>query len=206
MALPELPYSLEQLQQMQAAAAAIVASAAGIQQCTLVLNEFPVAKYTQYIDLKGQDIGLDERRFGLKQKQNEHSLRMDRERAELEDRTAKRRRFDASTDDGITFRSLLAKATEGVSDAKGFEQKARQLSLGLEVFKEFKKHITGNHRPHQYNTEVADAIAKFIKDSVTASSKGAAKDLRSYFSAVPTAAVDTGDLHPSLHANLIGPF
>ncbi|DBA85641.1 TPA: hypothetical protein ACH3X1_005216 [Trebouxia sp. C0004] len=65
--------------------------------------------------------------FGLKQKEDEHSLRMDRERAELEDRSAKRRRFDASTDDGITFRSLLAKAAEGVSDAKGIEEKARQI-------------------------------------------------------------------------------
>ncbi len=113
---------------------------------------------------------------------------MDRERADLEDRTAKRRRFDASTDDGITFRSLLAKAAEGASDAKGFEEKARQLSLGLEVYKAFKEHIAGNHRPLQYNTDPADAIAKFIKDSVTASSKGAAKDLRSYFNAISCSA------------------
>ena len=111
-ALPELPYTMEQLQQMQAAAAAIVASKADIQQCTVVLNEFPLAKYTQYIELKGQemqlkekDFDIDSRRFGLKQKEDEHSLRKDRERAELEDHSAKRRRFNASTDDGITFKS-----------------------------------------------------------------------------------------------------
>jgi len=203
-ALPALPYSLEQLQQMQTAAAAIAASAAGVQQCTLALNELPMAKYTRYIELKGQeiqlkgqDLGLDERRFGLTQKQDEHSLRMDRERAELEDRTAKRRRFNAGTDEGITFRSLLAKAAEGVSDAKGFEQKARELSLGLDVYNAFKQHVTGNHKPLQYNTEVAEAIAKFIKESVDASSKGAAKDLRSYFNAVPRASTDTGDLYDS---------
>lgn len=45
-ALPELPNSLEQLQQMQAAAAAIVASKEGIRQCSVVLHEFPIAKYT----------------------------------------------------------------------------------------------------------------------------------------------------------------
>ncbi len=203
-ALPQVPYSLEQLQQMQTAAAAIAASAAGVQQCTLALNELPMAKYTRYIELKGQeiqlkgqDLGLDERRFGLTQKQDEHSLRMDRERAELEDRTAKRRRFNAGTDEGITFRSLLAKAAEGVSDAKGFEQKARELSLGLDVYNAFKQHVTGNHKPLQYNTEVAEAIAKFIKESVDASSKGAAKDLRSYFNAVPRASTDTGDLYDS---------
>ena len=37
-ALPDLPYSMEQLRQMQAAAAAIVASKEGIQQCALVLH------------------------------------------------------------------------------------------------------------------------------------------------------------------------
>ncbi len=173
-ALPEVLYTLEQLQQMQAAAAAIVASTAGIQQCALTLNEFPVAKYTQYIGLKEKEFDIDSRRFGLKQKEDEHSLRMDRERAELKDRSAKRRRFNASTDDGITFRSLLAKAAEGVSDAKGFREKAMQLSLGLEVYKVFEEHVTGNHKPLQYNTEAADAIAKFIKDSVTASSRGSA--------------------------------
>ena len=35
-ALPELPYTLEQLQQMQAVTAAIVASKEGIQRCCLI--------------------------------------------------------------------------------------------------------------------------------------------------------------------------
>ena len=203
-ALPELPHTLEQLQQMQAAATAIIANKEGVQQCSVVLHDFPMAKYTQYIELRGQemvlkekDLDIDSKRFGLRQQEDEHSLRMDREKAELEDRSAKRRRFDSSTDDGITFRSLLAKAAEGASDAKGFEEKARQLSLGLEVYKAFKEQITGNHRPLHYNTEAAEAIAKFITESVVANSKGTAKDLRSYFNAVPRAEVDTGDLYDS---------
>ena len=209
MALPKVPYTLEQLQQMQTAAASIAASKAEIQQCTVVLHEFPMAKYTQYIDLKGQEtqlkqkdvnlnkeqLEIDSQRFGLRQKEDEHSLCMDRERAELEDRLAKRRRFDASTDDGITFRCLLAKAAEGVSDTKGFEEKAKQMSLGLEVYKAFKEQITGNHKPLHYNTAAADAIANFITDSVVANSKGTAKDLRSYFNAVPKANADTSDLY-----------
>ena len=189
---------------MQAAAAAIVASKEGIQQCSVVLHEFPMAKYTQYIDLRGQemvlkekDFDIDNQRFGLRQKEDEHSLRMDRERAELENRSAKRRRFDGITDDGITFRSLLAKAAEGLTDAKGFEEKARQLSLRLEVYEAFKEQITGNHKPLHYNTEAADAIAKFITESIAAHSKGTAKDLRTYFNAVPRADVDTGDLYDS---------
>lgn len=202
-ALPELPYNMEQLQQMQSAAAAIVASKEGIQQCVVVLHEFPMEKYGKYTELKAKDVQLnreqldiDGQRFGLKQREDEHGLRMDRERAELEDRSAKRRRYDASTDDGITFRSLLAKAAEGSRDAKAFEDKARQMSLGLEVYKAFKQHVTGNHKPLQYNTEAADAIAKFIADSVAVGSNNAvAKDLRSYFSAVPRQPVDTGDLY-----------
>lgn len=82
-------------------------------------------------------------------------------------------------------------------DSKGFEEKARQLNLGLEVYKAFKEHITGNHKLLQYNTEAANAIAKFILESVTANSKGTGKDLRSYFDAVPGQPVDTGDLYDS---------
>ena len=82
-----------------------------------------------------------------------------------------------------------------MSDAKGFEEKARQLSLGREVYKAFKEHVTGNHKPLQYNTEAADAIAKFITESVAATSKGTGRDLRSYFNAMPRQPVDTGDLY-----------
>ena len=70
------------------------------------------------------------------------------------------------------------------------------MNLGLEVYKAFKHHITGNHKPLQYDTEAAEAIAKFIAGSVAAGSNNAvAKDLRSYFSAVPREPVDTGDLY-----------
>ncbi|DBA97007.1 TPA: hypothetical protein ACH3X1_015290 [Trebouxia sp. C0004] len=55
-----------------------------------------------------EQLEIDNQRFGLRQKEDEHALRMDRERAELEDRSAKRRRFNGITDDGITFRGLLA--------------------------------------------------------------------------------------------------
>lgn len=91
----------------------------------------------------------------------------------------------------------MAKAAEGVSDAKGFEEKARQMSLGLEVYNAFKEQITGNHKPLHYNTDASDAIAKSITKSVAANSKGTAKDLHSYFNAMPRADVNTGDLYDS---------
>ena len=195
----EMPYTLEQLQQMQVAAAGIAASKAEIQQCAIVLHEFPMAKYAQYIELKTQefelrskDFGLSEKCFGLKQKQDEHGLRMDRERAELEDRSAKRQRYNADTEDGMTFKTLLAKAAEGAKDAKSFEDQARQLSLGLEVYKAFKQQIRGNHRPLQYSTEAADAIASFIKDFVHSNARNEGKDMRSYYQ---PASLDTGDLY-----------
>ena len=43
----------------------------------------------------------------------------------------------------------------------------------------------------------ADAIANFITESVAANFKGTAKDLRSYFNAVPRADIDSGDLYDS---------
>ena len=55
------------------------------------------------------------------------------------------------------------------------------------MYKAFKEQITGNHKPQHHNTEAADAMAKFITESVAATSKGAAKDLCSYFNAVPRA-------------------
>ena len=128
-----------------------------------------MSKYSRYRELKAEEmqlkergLGLDEQHFELRQKQDEHELRMSRERAKLEDRFAKRRRFDANTDSGVTFRILLAKAAEGSSNTKAFEERARQLSLGLEVYKKFKQHITGNHKPLQHNAEATDAIAKFL--------------------------------------------
>lgn len=59
----------------------------------MVLHEFPMSKYGQYLEMKGEEmqlkredvqlkekgVGLDERQFGLKQKQDEHELRMSRE-------------------------------------------------------------------------------------------------------------------------------
>ena len=72
------------------------------------------------------------------------------------------------------------------------------MSLGLKVYKAFKEQVTGNHRPLHYNTEAADAIAKFHTESVAANAKGTARDLRSYFNAVPEASVDTGDLYDRL--------
>ena len=191
-AATELPYTLEQLQQMQAAAMAIVASKEALQQCSMVLHEFPMGKYGQYIELRGKDVGLSREQLQI----DRERLQMDKERAELQDRSAKRRRFDADTDEGVTFRALVAKAAEGCSDAKSFEEKARQLSLGLEVYKAFKQEIMGNHKPLQYNPQATEAIAKFIAESVAAGTKDAAsRDLRSYFNAVRRETVDTGDLY-----------
>ena len=60
------------------------------------------------------------------------------------------------------------------------------MSLGLEVHKASKEQITSNHRPLQFNTEAADAIAKIITESVAASSKHMAR-----------ATVNTGNLYDS---------
>ena len=149
------------------------------------------------MQLEQEDLGKDNQHCGSRQKEDEHSLRIDRDRAELKDHSAKRHCFNTDTDNGITLRNLLAKDTEGASDAKGFEVKARQVCLGLEVHNAFKEQITDNHRPLQFNTEAAGAIANFITESVAASSKRAAKDLRSYFNAMPKATVNVSNLYDS---------
>lgn len=98
--------------------------------------------------------------------------------------------------DEITFRCLLAKAAESNRDTRPLEKTAREMILGLEVYKTFQQHVTGNHKPLQHNTEATGAIANFIAESVAAGSNNAvAKDLHSYFSAMPRQPVDTADLY-----------
>lgn len=53
------------------------------------------------------------------------------------------------------------------------------MSLGLEAYRAFKQHVTGNHKPLHYSTEATDAIARFIAESVGAASKETARDLHS---------------------------
>jgi len=208
-ALPQLPYTLGQLQQMQAAADALVATKAGIQQCAVVLHEFPMGKFTQYIDLKGQELQLNEKQlslsekqlslgekqFGLRQKEDEHGLRMDAARGELEERAAKRRRFDTS-DAGVTFASILQELASSSQDARGFQQKAKQMKLALEVYKKVKDQLLpGSYKPRQYEQDAGAAIAEFIQQKVQASNE-AGNDLRIYFTSNTTGTGgDTGHMY-----------
>ena len=50
------------------------------------------------------------------------------------------------------------------------------------MYKAFKEQITGNHRHLHYNTDAADATAKYVTD--TSLPTQIAKNLRSYFDAV----------------------
>lgn len=94
--------------------------------------------------------------------------------------------YRASTHDGVTFRSLLARAVEGSSNAQSFGDTARQLSLGLDCYKAFKQHVTGHHNvlrereEMQYISEATDAITRFIVESVAADSKESTTDTRNY--------------------------
>ena len=94
-----------------------------------------MAKYTHYIELRGQemvlkekDSDIDSKRSGLKQKEDEHALRMDRDRAELEDRSAKMRCFNSSTDDGITA-ACLQKPQKASMMQRGSRRRPGSLAL-----------------------------------------------------------------------------
>ncbi|DBA79067.1 hypothetical protein WJX77_006195 [Trebouxia sp. C0004] len=81
------------------------------------------------MELDQENLDTDNQRFGSRQKEGEHSPRIDRERAELENRSAKRSCFNARTDDGITCRNLPEDA-EGASHAKGFEDEENESRTG----------------------------------------------------------------------------
>ena len=124
----ELPYTMEQMERICAMAGMIVSSKADIKECTGLMHEFPLSKYTQYmelwgkeVELKGTDVGLNERqlacdkdRFGLRQREDEHNIRMGNERLALEERKAKRQKMD-TTEEGVTFNSILKELASGVT-------------------------------------------------------------------------------------------
>ena len=67
--------------------------------------------------------------------------------------------FNASTCNGITFRSVLSKAAYVM-------QRCMRRRQGVQIAE-----IIGIYRPLQYITKAADAAAEFSSGSVTASSK-----------------------------------
>ncbi len=189
-------------------------------ETTTLLREFPMQEFGQYIELrckemrmkreelqinkealvvKETDVGLDERQLGAKEKrfelvqrEDEHSLRMDRERAELTDRSSKRRRFDAATDEGITITSILAKMGEAAKDPKAFIKQAEDLGVRLRAYQEFQDDlIPGSRSPRRYNEDAGGAIAAAIARWVAAVQPKPDAGIKKYFgAAAPTAGDD----------------
>lgn len=79
-----LTYNMDQLKQVQAAAAhaTILDSKEGIQQCTTMMQRFIVENYNKYMELKEEQELLSKRRLNLKQRQDEHAVRMNKERGQ----------------------------------------------------------------------------------------------------------------------------
>lgn len=95
----------------------LVALHPDIRETVTLLGQVDVGKFNVYLELRCKEIGIKrqevdimregveleerqlgvkEKRFALAQREDEHGVRMDRERGDMTDRDAKRRRYDST--------------------------------------------------------------------------------------------------------------
>ena len=78
-------------------------------------------------ELEERQVGSKEKRFQLTQREDEHSLRMDWERIELEDRGAKRQRYIQKTKEETAISAILNDMVESAKNPEGFVKQAEVL-------------------------------------------------------------------------------
>lgn len=139
-------------------------------------------------------MGTKQKRFELTQKEDEHGLRMRREDAELDDRSAKRRRFEAKTDEGVTISAILADMGKGVEDPQAFMKRAEEIGVRLKAFKQFADAlIPGTRGPRRYQNDAAERVGEAIKRWVAAAQSAADSGIKKYFTAQQAPAAPGAD-------------
>ncbi|KAK9831163.1 hypothetical protein WJX74_005710 [Apatococcus lobatus] len=151
------------------------------------------------VELDERQLGVKEKRFQLVQREDEHGVRMEKERGDITDRNAKRRRYDARTDEGITITAILAKMGESARDARAFIRQAEDVGVRLRAYQEFSDDlIPGTRSPRQYRQGAAGAIAAAIAKWVAAVRPEPEDGIKKYFgpaqAPVPAPAAGGGDV------------
>lgn len=179
-----------------------------LKETSGLLNEFPFEKFGTFLkmrcqeiaikreecDLEDRQLGTKRKRFELTQQEDEHGLRMKREGAELDDRSAKRRRFDKETDDGITISAILAELAKSAGNGQAFIKKAEELGVRLRAFNEFTESlIPGTRSPRRYRSDAAQQIGEAIKKWVAAAQPAANSGIKKYFAQQQQAAAPVAD-------------
>ena len=220
--LGDLTETKEHLGIMLDRAEKLVAIKPDLQETSGLLNEFPFEKFGTFLkmrcqemtirqqevglkrdevalkreecDLEDRQLGTKRKRFELTQQEDEHGLRMKREGAELDDRSAKRRRFDKETDDGITISAILAELAKSAGNGQAFIKKAEELGVRLRAFNEFTESlIPGTRSPRRYRSDAAQQIGEAIKKWVAAAQPAANSGIKKYFAQQQQAAAPVAD-------------
>ena len=171
----QLPYSHQQMMEMQQAAKTIVAIKEDIIITTNAVEQFPFDKYSKYVELRSKDmelsaemarihaanaateerqLGTKAKRFALTQQEDAHAAEMQRQRG------AQRQRVATDAQDGITVADILTRIGDPMLTKMAYEKHA-----ALQVFTAYKKRLVppGNHVPKRYVPEAEDEIGKSIK-------------------------------------------
>ena len=164
----QLPFSHQQMIEMQQAAKTIVAIKEDIIITTNAMDQFPFDKYSKYVELSAEmarihaanaateerQLGTKAKRFALTQQEDAHTAEMQRQRG------AQRQRVATDAQDGITVADILTRIGDPMLTKMAYEKHA-----ALQVFTAYKKRLVppGNHVPKRYVPEAEDEIGKAIK-------------------------------------------
>ena len=180
----QLPYSHQQMMEMQQAAKTIVAIKEDIVITTKAVSEFPFDKYSKYVELSAEmarihatnaatderQLGTKAKRFALKQQEDAHAAEMQQQRA------APRIRVAAEPQGGITVARIL----QNIGDP-ALTKRAKERQVALDVFEQFRDDlIPGSYGPRRYHAEAEGPITAAIKEWVGA---GRQQGISKYFRA-----------------------
>lgn len=203
------------LETMVATAEKLIAIKPELQEASGLLHTFPFDKFGTYLDmrcremtikqqevsLKREECDLDDRqlgtkqkRFELTQKEDEHSIRMKRDHGDLDDKSAKRRRYNSETDDGVTIRGIVKDLAAKAKDPAAFMKAASSIEVYLKAWRSFGDELVpGYHKPRLYKTDAADTIAATIAKWIADAQPKGTDGIRKYFQAAQPSAAPVAD-------------
>ena len=169
----QLPYSHQQMMEMQQAAKTIVAIKEDIIITTNSVEQFPFDKYSKYVELSAEmarihaanaateerQLGTKAKRFALTQQEDAHAAEMKRQRAVPYSRTT------PDAQGGITVARIL----QNIGDP-ALTKRAKERQIALNVYEQFTDDlIPGSYGPRRYRSEAEGPIAAAISEWVGAS-------------------------------------
>ena len=166
----------------------LVAILPALKETSGLLHEFPFQKYVTYlelrtreVDIKERDCDADERQLGNKRKLFELTKE---EQDHAATATAKQRRYETGSQDGVTITAILAQLAKSVRNSRDFIKQAEDLGVRLRAYNSFPEALVpGSRAPRRYKSDAVQDIGDAIKRWVASAQPGPADGIRKYFTA-----------------------